>query len=130
MSIMASRDPALASEASAGRVRQAMRAMQLEAGIRTDPDKRADRFVEDWRQLGRHREELHHDGDFRGARKVSEQMAGMAKSLERDAQVESILRGRKQELGISFETGRQLSHDLASSVGIEMGRGRDLGMSR
>ena len=54
----------------------------------------------------------------------------MAKSLERDAQVESVLRGRKQELGISFETGRQLSHDLASSVGIEMGRGRDLGMSR
>ena len=124
------RDPALASDAAGGRVRQAMRAMQLEAEIRTDPDKRADRFVEGWRQLGQHREELQRDGDFRGARKVSEQMAGMAKSLERDAQVESVLRGRKQELGISFETGRQLSHDLASSVGIEMGRGRDLGMSR
>ncbi len=124
------RDPALASEASAGRVRQAMRAMSQEAEIRTDPDKRADRFVEGWRQLGQHREELQRDGDFRGARKVSEQMAGMVKSLERDAQVESALRGRKQELGINFETGRQLSHDLASSVGIEMGRGRDLGMSR
>ena len=124
------RDPALASEASVGRVRQAMRAMQLEAEIRVDPDKRADRFVEGWRQLHTHREELQRDGDFRGARKVSEQMAGMAKSLERDAQMESVLRGRKQELGIGFETGRQLSHDLASSVGIEMGRGRDLGMSR
>ena len=124
------RDPALASEASAGRVRQAMRAMQLEAEIRADPDKRADRFVEGWRQLHQHREELQRDGDFRGACKVSEQMAGMAKSLERDAQVESVLRGRKQELGIGIETGRQLSHDLASSVGIEMSRGRDLGMSR
>jgi len=124
------RDPALASDAAGGRVRQAMRAMQLEAEIRTDPDKRADRFVEGWRQLHNHREELQRDGDFRGARKVSEQMAGMAKSLERDAQVESVLRGRKQELGIGFETGRQLSHDLASSVGIEMSRGRDLGMSR
>jgi Ti-type conjugative transfer relaxase TraA len=125
-----SRDPALASDAAGGRVRQAIRAMQLEAEIRSDPDKRADRFVEGWRQLGQHREELQRDGDFRGARKVSEQMAGMAKSLERDAQVESLLRGRKQELGISFETGRQLSHDLSSSVGIEMGRGHDHGLSR
>ncbi|OYX65693.1 MAG: Ti-type conjugative transfer relaxase TraA [Sphingomonadales bacterium 32-64-17] len=125
-----SRDPALASDAAGGQVRQAIRAMQLEAEIRTDPDKRADRFVEGWRQLGQHREELQRGGDFRGARKVSEQMAGMAKSLERDAQVESVLRGRKQELGISFDTGRQLSHDLAGSVGIEMGRGHDHGLSR
>jgi hypothetical protein len=124
------RDPALVPEASAGRVRQAMRAMQLEAEIRTDPDKRADRFVEGWRQLGQHREELQRDGDFRGARKVSEQMAGMAKSLERDAQVESLLRGRKQELGIDFDTGRKLTHDLAGSVGIEMGRSHDHGLSR
>lgn len=124
------RDPALVTEASGGRVRQAMRAMQLEAEIRTDPDKRADRFVEGWRQLGQHREELQRDGDFRGARKVSEQMAGMAKSLERDAQVESLLRDRKQELGIDFDTGRKLAHDLASSVGIEMGRSQDHGLSR
>lgn len=125
-----SRDPALAFDAAGGRVRQAIRAMQLEAEIRADPDKRADRFMEDWRQLGQYREELQRDGDFRGARKVSEQMASMAKSLERDAQVESVLRGRKQELGIAFETGRQLSHDLASSIGIEMGRGHDHGISR
>lgn len=124
------RDPALASAAAGGQVRQAIRAMQLEAEIRTDPDKRADRFVEGWKQLGQYREELQRDGDFRGARKVSEQMAGMAKSLERDAQVESLLRGRKQELGIDFDTGRQLSHDLAGSVGIEMGRGHDHGLSR
>jgi len=125
-----SRDPALASDAAGGRVRQAIRAMQLEAEIRTDPDKRADRFVEGWQQLGQHREELQRDGDFRGARKVSEQMAGMAKSLERDAQVESLLRGRRQELGIDFDTGRKLAHDLASSVGIEMGRSHDHGLSR
>ncbi len=125
-----SRDPALASDAAGGRVRQAMRAMQFEAEIRTDPDKRADRFMEGWRQLSQHREELQRGGDFRGARKVSKQMAGMAKSLERDAQVESLLRDRKQELGIGFETGRQLSHDLSSSVGIEMGRSHDHGLSR
>jgi len=125
-----SRAPGLVSEASGGRVRQAMRAMQLETEIRTDPDKRADRFVEGWRQLGQHREELQRDGDFRGARKVSEQMAGMAKSMERDAQVESLLRNRKQELGINFDTGRKLAHDLAGSVGIEMAPTRDHGLSR
>jgi Ti-type conjugative transfer relaxase TraA len=125
-----SRNPGLVSEASGGRVRQAMRAMQLEAEVRSDPDKRADRFVEGWRQLGQHREELQRDGDFRGARKVSEQMAGMAKSLERDAQVESLLRNRKRELGIDFDTGRKLAHDLAGSVGIEMAPTRDHGLSR
>jgi hypothetical protein len=124
------RDSALASDAAGDRVRQAIRAMQLETEIRTDPDKRADRFAEGWRQLGRHREELQRDGDFRGARKVSEQMAGMAKSLERDAQVESLLRGRKQELGLDFDTGRTLAHDLSGSVGIEMGRSHDHGLSR
>jgi len=125
-----SRNSDLVPDAAGGRVRQAMRAMQLEAEIRTDPDKRADRFVEGWRELGRHREELQRDGDFRGARKVSEQMAGMAKSLERDAQVESLLRDRRHELGIDFDSGRKLTHDLSSSVGIEMGRNHDHGLSR
>ena len=122
------RDPALVAEAAGGRSQRAIQAMRLEAEIRTDPNKRADRFVEGWRELGRQRQELRRDGDARGARKLSEQMAGMAKSLERDAQMESVLRGRKQELGINIDTGRQLAHDLASSVGIE--RGRSLGMSR
>ncbi len=122
------RDPALVAEAAGGRSARAIQTMRLEAEIRTDPAKRADRFVEGWRQLGKQREGLQRDGDTRGARKVSEQMAGLANSLERDAQMESVLRGRKQELGISIDTGRQLSHDLASSVGIA--RGRDLGMSR
>ncbi|WP_067738756.1 Ti-type conjugative transfer relaxase TraA [Novosphingobium naphthalenivorans] len=121
-----SRNPALVAEAAAGRTRQAIRAMQLEAEVRADPQLRADRFVEGWRQLSQQREELQRDGDFRGSRKVSEQMAGMAKSLERDAQVESLLQPRRQDLGIDFDTGRKLAHDLAGSVGIEMGRSQGL----
>lgn len=38
--------------------------------------------------------------------------------------------GASKSLASGFEIGRQLSHDLVSSVGIEMGRCRDLGMSR
>jgi hypothetical protein len=122
------RDPDLVADASGGRVDAAIRAMKHEADVRVDADKRADRFVEGWRALRQQREALQRGGDHRGARTMSEQMTGMAKSLERDAQMESVLRARKPELGINIETGRQLSQDLASSVAIEVSRG--IGMSR
>ncbi len=122
------RDPALVAEASNGRVRKAIRAMQLETQVRTDPAKRADRFVEGWRELRQHRDELRRDGDKSGARKVAEKMSRMAKSLERDAQVESLLRPRRAELGIDRDTGRKLARDLADSATFE--RARDLGLSR
>lgn len=39
------RDPALIGEAARGRTAAAIRAMQLEAEVRTNPELRADRFV-------------------------------------------------------------------------------------
>lgn len=102
--------------------------MQLESEIRADPFQRADRFVEGWQQLQQAREDLQRDGDFRGAKRVGQELGIMAKSLERDAQVESLLLGRRRELGIDAETGRSLSRDLANSVSFD--RDRDLGMSR
>lgn len=48
------------------------------------------------------------------------------KGLERDPQVESLLRNRTRELGISKETTRELSRDLAASVSFE--RTRSIGM--
>ncbi|MDB5708240.1 MAG: traA3 [Sphingomonas bacterium] len=121
-------NPELVREAAEGRSQAAMRAMQLEAEIRIDPFQRADKFVEGWQQLQRHREELQRDGDLRGASKVGEQMAGMAKSLERDAQMESLLRGRRHEFGIDTDMSRNLSRDLADHVSFEPTR--SLGMSR
>ena len=64
--------------------------------------------------------------DSKGARQVSSRMIDMAKGLERDAQVESLLRGRTRELGIKTELGRDLARDLAASVTME--RSRSLGM--
>jgi hypothetical protein len=55
-------------------------------------------------------------------------MGDMAKSLERDPQLESILAGRKQQLGIQFETGRRLGQELAFIHGIDLGRGRGIGL--
>ncbi len=45
------KNPELASEAATGRVNRAIRALQLETELRTDPHRRADRFVDDWRKL-------------------------------------------------------------------------------
>jgi hypothetical protein len=52
----------------------------------------------------------------------------MAKSLERDPQLESILANRKQELGIAFESGCRLGQELAFTHGIDIGRGRSIGI--
>lgn len=49
----------------------------------------------------------------------------MAMSLERDAQMESLLRGRKRELGIDmdFDSGMRLGRQLVLSHGLGRGRG-------
>jgi len=125
--------PELIREAAEGRGQAAVRAMQAEAEIRIDPFQRADRFVERWQQLQRQREKLVRDGNLRGAKRVAQNMAGMAKSLERDAQLESVLGGRSRELGleISRDVGRNLSRDLANSIPFEsvrdLGRGMGIG---
>ncbi len=55
-------------------------------------------------------------------------MGDMAKSLERDPQLESILANRKHDLGIGTESGRRLGLELAFSHGIDLGRGRGIGL--
>jgi hypothetical protein len=128
------RDPALLREAAAGRNGPMVEAMAQEARVRADPHLRADRFVERWQQLSQDRDRLYRAGDMTAREKAGKDMAGMAKSLERDPQVESILRGRTRELGLEIgmnrsrdmmgrgELGRQLTQDL--------GIGRDRGLSR
>jgi len=52
----------------------------------------------------------------------------VAKSLERDPQLESVLASRKRELGIAYDTGRKLGAELAFTHGIDLGRGRGRGL--
>ena len=56
------------------------------------------------------------------------EMGNMAKSLERDPQMESLLAGRKAALGIEMDDGRSLGRALALSQGIDFGLGRRLGL--
>jgi len=122
------KDPDLAHEAAAGRVNRAVRALQLETEIRADPARRADRFVERWRALGQTSQRQYEMGDMSGYKATRAAMSDMAKSLERDPQLESILAHRKKDLGIEIDSGRRLGLELAFSHGIDLGRGRGLGL--
>lgn len=114
-------------EAADGRPQRAIRAMALEAEMRADPVRRADQFVARWNKLQKQSDHAYVAGDLSARKAVQSEMAGMAKSLERDPQMESILAARKAQLGITIETGRRLGAELAFNHGIDFGRGRGLG---
>lgn len=123
------RNPELATEAASGdrdRALPARRALQLETEMRQNPNLRADHFVERFQELKQSGERQYASGDFSGYRSIRAEMGNMVAGLERDPQLESLLEGRKRDLGISFESGMGISRDLAISHGL--GRGRSLGI--
>ncbi|MDP3673619.1 MAG: Ti-type conjugative transfer relaxase TraA [Novosphingobium sp.] len=117
------RDRSLVDEAANGRTTAAIRSMMLESEIRSDPALRADRFVEDWQKLRIRHQALGRAGDDAGMRRVQGGMSAMAKGLERDAQVDSLLRKRLPELGMRGPSSASLSHDLQEVFGISRSRG-------
>jgi hypothetical protein len=122
------KDNGLAQEAATGRVNRAIRALKLETEIRTDSARRADRFVDRWRELGHISQRQYQAGDMSGYKATRSAMGDMAKSLERDPQLESILAVRKRDLGIEIESGRRLGLELAFNHGIDLGRGLGIGL--
>lgn len=62
-------------------------------------------------------------GDMTGASQVKDRMGAMVKRLERDPQVESLLRGRRAELGLPSDLGRCVGQGLSEYLGIGRGRG-------
>jgi Ti-type conjugative transfer relaxase TraA len=122
------KNPELALEAASGNSTRAVRALQLETELRTNPSRRAARFVERWQKLDHTSQRQYQTGDMSGYKATRSAMGDMAKSLERDPQLESILANRKRELGISFESGRRLGQELAFTHGLDIGRGRGIGI--
>jgi hypothetical protein len=122
------KNPELVREAAGGQVNRAIRALQLETELRTDPSRRADRFVERWQKLDQTSQHQYRTGDMSGYKASRSAMGDMAKSLARDPQLESILANRKRDLGIAFESGRRLGQELAFTHGIDLGRGRGIGI--
>ncbi|WP_316191859.1 MULTISPECIES: Ti-type conjugative transfer relaxase TraA [unclassified Bradyrhizobium] len=121
-------NPKLAQEAARGQVGRAVRALQIETELRIDPSRRAHRFVERWQKLEQTSRLQYQAGDMPGYKAIRAAMGDMAKSLERDPQLESILASRKKDLGIAFESGRRLGLELAFAHGIDLGRGRSIGI--
>jgi hypothetical protein len=110
------------------RVGQVIERLDHERAVQSDPNVRADRFVERWQALQEQRQQLRgwQNDEARGT--VEGQMQGLAKSLERDPQVESVLRNRRQELGIGqhMRQSEGIVHELQHSLT----RGRSLGLER
>jgi Ti-type conjugative transfer relaxase TraA len=118
-----SRDMGLIDEAAKGRTNTAIRAMVLETELRASPERRADRFVGDWQKLARAHRSLRRAGDEAGARAVGQQMSALGKSMERDAQAESLVRKRLPELGIRISEGASISHSIQEWLGLSRDRG-------
>ena len=108
-----------------GDVRQARALLDEAERVRSDPAYRADRFVAEWTKLRKQQEHARFWGEEHKLPKINAGMAGLAKSLERDAQMESLLRPRARELGlgIGMEPGRGLSRELSDWFGLSRGRG-------
>jgi hypothetical protein len=121
------RHPRLIAEAAGGRGQEAMRAMSQEAAVRADPVLRSERFVSDWQRLSTALKQLEQQGDRAGAARVSAKQNELAKGLERDPQVEGLLRGKTRELGIDPKPERSIANELTATLTRE--RTRDLGMS-
>ena len=124
------KNPELVREAAGGQVNRVIRALQVETELRTNPSRRADRFVERWQKLDHTSQRQYQAGDMSGYKSTRAAMGDMAKSLQRDPQLESLLANRKRELGIggNFGSGRRLGDELAFTHGIELGRGRSIGL--
>lgn len=114
------------------RVGHVIDGMKRENAALQDPNVRAERFVNRWQELQGQRKELRGWQHDEARAKVESQMSGLAKSLERDPQAESLVRNRSRELGIGQELRREQS--IARALQDEMTRGhrlsRGIGMER
>src|SRR3546814_14648824 len=106
-----------------------MRAMQLEAEIRTDPARHADRFVERWNKLSGLADRAYVTGDIVGRKSARNEMAEMAKSLEREPQLEPLLAARTAEQGLSIDFGGRPGAGVGVTPGFACVRGRGVGRS-
>ena len=112
---------AIADLSGRERVAHVIAGMRRENAALADPHVRAERFLDRWQALQGQRRELHgwQNNEARG--KVESQLNGMAQSLERDPQVESILRNRERELGLGRELER--GESIARALQDDMERG-------
>jgi hypothetical protein len=103
------------------------KAVGHERAVRLDPELRADRFVENWTRFKEQHAQLPGYGNKAAREAVEDRLSQFADSLGRDPQMESLLAGRRRDLGLpDMHRGRSLAMDLVKSFTIGMGRGMDI----
>ncbi len=120
------RDPSLVSEAANGQTQRTIRAMQIEAEMRNDPQLRAQRFVDDWKHHDQQRDKFSRSGDDFRAIQHNNKLDDLRDTLRRDPQIDSILLNRKLELKRELERG---GHDMGLVEHLGISRRRELGIS-
>ncbi|GGB74671.1 hypothetical protein GCM10010833_32370 [Blastomonas aquatica] len=124
------RDLSLIPEAVKGRTDRAIQAMEQQARLRIDAqrvaaanERRADAFVDQWQRQSEQYRALRKNGSAAASDKVRASLVDMAKGLERDTQLESVLAARRPQLGLDAMSTKTLSQDLQKSLGLSRGSG-------
>ncbi|WP_031317945.1 hypothetical protein [Blastomonas sp. CACIA14H2] len=124
------RDLSLIPEAVKGKTDRAIQAMEQQAKLRIEAqrvaaanERRADSFVDQWQRQSEQYRALRKNGSAAASDKVRASLVGMAKGLERDPQLESVLANRRPQLGLDAVSTKTLSQDLQKSLGISRGLG-------
>jgi Ti-type conjugative transfer relaxase TraA len=139
------REPGLVSETAGGNTAKAIRQMQLESELRTNPELRADRFVQAWQQLKARRDQLKgwENDEARGV--VETRMRAMAQGIEKDPTLGAALSRRGSQLlgrqwspewspgshdgGIGGAlTDRVRARHVIQQLAFSLDRGRNLGL--
>jgi hypothetical protein len=111
------------------RTRTLMTGMAQEREALADPQVRADRFIERWKALSDRHERLQGWQHDKARAPVEKSMQGLAKEIARDPQAESLLRARRQELGLGKMQGRDgIGRELERSIHYRRDRDRGLGL--
>ena len=121
-----STNASLTQETASGNPRRAIQVLQVEAEIRANPELRADRFVQRWQALSRQRDDLWKRDELSTRQRLTATMGEMARGLERDPQVDSILRNRQKDLGLAPGLDQSVTRSLLIQLGLQ--RQRDLGI--
>jgi len=123
-------DRSLIADAAQGRTAGAISAMERQASMRireqriaAQNERRADAFVDSWQRATAHYEKLRKGPNAAASNKVRASLVNMAKGLERDPQLESVLAGRRPQLGLDVMSTKPLSQDLQKSLGLSRGLG-------
>lgn len=120
------KEPALVDETGKGQTRRAIQAMMAESEIRIAADLRVDHFVNEWQTQTRQLIRMQKMGNLRGEEQALERIGHLANRLQRDPQLESLLRNRSRELGFGSLEKRSLSQEIQGW--LDRSRSRGLGL--